>query len=537
MKLTAQFVARNGQSFQMSLMAREQRNPTFDFMKPTNQYYPYFQALVEQYRAVLLPPRGIVETLRRGYATRYDVLARLVDRVEWELQQDREKKQAELEREAEKVAYASIDWQHFVVVQTIDLDDDDDDDDEQEQEEEVQGSVSTSSNSAEQRGRRTGAAEEMQRRTIAAALQTGPEAGGLKRDHGDTDGDQEAPAAGPAPKKTKRSRARGGAGVLTQICPNCGQAIPIEEMTEHLRIETLDPRAREQKAVHVERLRGANATLAGDLDIAANLDAFAVRRTDIFGSKDAEISAIEAARERDRAERERARAQEAEAWDGFSTTVPCVTPAAPAPPAHASVLPNAPQPPLLPPQQQQQQPPVPLPPGLPPLPLQQQQQQPLPPPPMPVQPAPGLGVPEPVPPPPPLPPQPQQTPPGPPPGGLVDEAEFMRAHGGPDAVVHVRVQLPQASTFTASAATAAWSHLGEVLTCTLRLGESVAALKAAVHAVCAIPPNKQKLTAGRTGEEAPGTTVLRDKDSLAACNIADHDMVFLRIKERGGKKK
>lgn len=154
---------------------------------------------------------------------------------------------------------------------------------------------------------------------------------------------------------------------------------------------------------------------------------------------------------------------------------------------------------------------------------------------MPLQPAPGFG--EPVPPPPPPPPAQPQMPPAPPPGGCVDEAEFMRAHGGPDAVVHVRVQLPQASTFAASAATAAWSHLGEVLTCTLRLGESVAALKAAVHAVCAIPPNKQKLTAVRAGEDAPGSTVLRDKDSLAACNIADHDTVFLRIKERGGKKK
>jgi len=33
-KLTAQFVARNGQHFQMGLLNREQKNSQFDFLKP-----------------------------------------------------------------------------------------------------------------------------------------------------------------------------------------------------------------------------------------------------------------------------------------------------------------------------------------------------------------------------------------------------------------------------------------------------------------------------------------------------------------------
>ena len=138
----------------------------------------------------------------------------------------------------------------------------------------------------------------------------------------------------------------------------------------------------------------------------------------------------------------------------------------------------------------------------------------------------------------PAPPAAVEAAPPPPVNGRMEEGEFMRAHGGPDAVIHVRVQTPAANTFTASSATTAWSHLGEEMTCTLRLGESIAALKAAVFATCKIPANKQKLTSAKDGDEASGGgTVLRDKDTLAACNIGDNDLVILRIKERGGKKK
>ena len=51
-KLTAQFVARNGRQFLTNLMNREQRNYQFDFLRPQHSLFNYFTRLVEQYTKV-----------------------------------------------------------------------------------------------------------------------------------------------------------------------------------------------------------------------------------------------------------------------------------------------------------------------------------------------------------------------------------------------------------------------------------------------------------------------------------------------------
>ena len=52
-KLTAQFVARNGRQFLTSLMNREQRNFQFDFLRPQHSLFQYFTKLLEQYTKVV----------------------------------------------------------------------------------------------------------------------------------------------------------------------------------------------------------------------------------------------------------------------------------------------------------------------------------------------------------------------------------------------------------------------------------------------------------------------------------------------------
>lgn len=64
-KLTAQFVARNGRQFLTQLMQKEQRNYQFDFLRPQHSLFNYFTKLVEQYTKVLqaggfLPQQGWV---------------------------------------------------------------------------------------------------------------------------------------------------------------------------------------------------------------------------------------------------------------------------------------------------------------------------------------------------------------------------------------------------------------------------------------------------------------------------------------------
>lgn len=51
-KLTAQFVARNGSQFLTTLMNKEQRNYQFDFLRPQHSLFNYFTKLVEQYTKV-----------------------------------------------------------------------------------------------------------------------------------------------------------------------------------------------------------------------------------------------------------------------------------------------------------------------------------------------------------------------------------------------------------------------------------------------------------------------------------------------------
>jgi len=51
-KLTAQFTAVSGRHFLAGLAQREQRNPQFDFLKPTHLLFSYFTGLVDAYTKV-----------------------------------------------------------------------------------------------------------------------------------------------------------------------------------------------------------------------------------------------------------------------------------------------------------------------------------------------------------------------------------------------------------------------------------------------------------------------------------------------------
>lgn len=57
-KLTAQFVARNGHQFQVGLMNREHKNPQFEFLKQNHPWNPFYLILVESYTRCLLPPKN-----------------------------------------------------------------------------------------------------------------------------------------------------------------------------------------------------------------------------------------------------------------------------------------------------------------------------------------------------------------------------------------------------------------------------------------------------------------------------------------------
>jgi splicing factor 3A subunit 1 len=77
--------------------------------------------------------------------------------------------------------------------------------------------------------------------------------------------------------RAQANRGRNNAAVT--ICPNCNQPIPYAEFEQHLRIEMLDPRWRDQKMKADSHLATSNLSTA---DVANNLKRLASQRTDVF---------------------------------------------------------------------------------------------------------------------------------------------------------------------------------------------------------------------------------------------------------------
>lgn len=92
------------------LIAREQGNPTFLFLKPTHSLFGYFKDLCDAYSRTLMPPKEVVAKLRRDATDRTALLERCLKRLEWEKQKEAADKASADKEEAERMAMQSIDW-------------------------------------------------------------------------------------------------------------------------------------------------------------------------------------------------------------------------------------------------------------------------------------------------------------------------------------------------------------------------------------------------------------------------------------------
>ncbi len=122
-KLTALFTARRGRSFLAALSANEGRNFQFDFLRPTHSLFPYFNRMVEQYTNILNPmPQTIQKISERATPrSKWELLARSRKFALWErTKREREQKKAD-DKEAERRAFAEIDWHDYAIVQTIEF--------------------------------------------------------------------------------------------------------------------------------------------------------------------------------------------------------------------------------------------------------------------------------------------------------------------------------------------------------------------------------------------------------------------------------
>ncbi|KAF8015361.1 hypothetical protein BT93_H1000 [Corymbia citriodora subsp. variegata] len=294
-KLTAQFVARNGKSFLTGLTSREINNPQFHFLKPTHSMFMFFTALADAYSKVLMPPKGLTDKLQKSVVDMTTVLERCLHRLEWERSQEQARQRAEDEIEQERMQMAMIDWHDFVVVESIDFADDEDEDLPPPMTIEEVIRRSKMSNLEEEEMVEPGREVEMEMDEEEVQLvEEGMRAASLEGNDDERktvarDNEEEPPMR--IVKNWKRPEERIPAErdpTKFVVSPITGELIPINEMSEHMRISLIDPKYKEQKERMFAKIR--ETTLAQDDEISRNIVGLARTRPDIFGTTEEEVS-------------------------------------------------------------------------------------------------------------------------------------------------------------------------------------------------------------------------------------------------------
>lgn len=98
-------------------------------------------------------------------------------------------------------------------------------------------------------------------------------------------------------------------------CTICGQQIPQDELAEHMRIELLDPKWKEQRDL-LEARKIQTHELERGADVVSSLRNLARTRVDIFGAEADE----ERRRKEEEEERERRKERERGVWDGHTAS-------------------------------------------------------------------------------------------------------------------------------------------------------------------------------------------------------------------------
>ncbi|MCJ1337669.1 SF3a splicing factor complex subunit [Bachmanniomyces sp. S44760] len=356
-RLTALFVAKNGRSFMTTLSQKETRNYQFDFLRPQHSLYQFFSRLVDQYTELLQAAsidggrlqNARVKELEANTSDRFHILGRAKQRAGWVKFQEQQKQKKEEEAEKERLEYAQIDWHDFVVVETVLFNEADD---------QANLPPPTSLNDLQSASLEQKAAMSLQPHDmrIEEAMPTDdyayydpfasqqqyftqppppfsdhqaneaqpPQATNyqpLQQQQGpiQTINDDEERAIAERTEARDRAQAaqaaaKGNAGqpmrirndyvpraqakrqnAAMAICPHCKQQVPYDELDQHIKIELLDPRWKEQRLKSDLRQSTTNLSTS---DVAANLKRLASQRSDVFDGVTGQpvISEEEAAR-------------------------------------------------------------------------------------------------------------------------------------------------------------------------------------------------------------------------------------------------
>ncbi|EAT91681.1 hypothetical protein HBI56_012200 [Parastagonospora nodorum] len=322
LKTTALYTARVGENWLKELRTREAGNPQFEWLRVNHSFFPFFRSLVEQYKILLEEEKTVEarkEELRRNIENRFHVLDRAKQRAEYVKFVSAQKEKEEKKAEDEKKEYATIDWQDFAVIATVLFDEVDDNadlpppallNDLQSQSLEQKAEVSLSTRRLEEAAPDEQTYYNVTQQYVPPPMHPAyPMAPAVQAPYGayaPPPHDYRSPAerareeeqARQQAEQDQRARAqaatRGAPGrivtdyvpraaakkanVALAVCPNCKQSIPANEMDEHIRIELLDPRWKEQR----DKMEARYSTTINTAEVANNLKRFASQREDIY---------------------------------------------------------------------------------------------------------------------------------------------------------------------------------------------------------------------------------------------------------------
>jgi splicing factor 3A subunit 1 len=353
-KLTAQFVARNGRQFLTNLMNREQRNYQFDFLRPQHSLFQYFTKLLEQYTKILIPPKELQRKLQSELESKNDgtnsVLEQVKYRANWLKHEEAQKRREEEKVERERVAYAQIDWHDFVVVEVVEYQPYESGNfpppttpDEvgarvlmeqrfQEDDNDIEMQIESDEEQGEQQVPHSNVKLSVMENRVKDNTQV-QDMDESSEDEGSSSKPSAAPVLPPPthdkvivrkydPKQAQKIVKPPTTSEEYLISPITGEKVPASQVAEHMRITLLDPRWVEQRDRQIEKAREENV-YAGGAAIEASLKQLAERRTDIFGVGDEE-----AAIGKKLGEEEEPRKDDRVTWDGHTSSVEAATRAA-----------------------------------------------------------------------------------------------------------------------------------------------------------------------------------------------------------------
>ncbi|KAF7359550.1 hypothetical protein MSAN_01298100 [Mycena sanguinolenta] len=354
MKLTALFTARRGHMFLASLSAREGRNYQFDFLRPTHSLFGYFNRLVEQYTKVLHPNPEMLQQLkgRTEEGARWKTLEVAKTHAKWERNKREQDKKRQDDQEAERIAFAEIDWHDYHIVQTIEFTAADANSElpPPMSVQEVENMTLAQKRMAAMIMENTVDDIEAHRARQAAAEAEAAAAVGGAGVGGETDANMEESddeeaieerkkrEAEEREKEIERAKALQASSVNTAgpmkiranyvpklgaknnkeamtTCSICHQQIPVDDLQEHMRIELLDPKWKEQRNA-LEARKAQASELQSGANVVSALRGLARTRVDIFGAEADE----ERRKKEEEEEREKRREREKVVWDGHTAS-------------------------------------------------------------------------------------------------------------------------------------------------------------------------------------------------------------------------